>query len=32
MIAARLPMITARDGAIAFNEDGANSGIRARFS
>jgi hypothetical protein len=32
MIAARLPVISARDDAIAFDEDSSNSGIRARFS
>jgi hypothetical protein len=32
MIAARLPVISARDDAIAFDEDSSNSGIRARSS
>jgi hypothetical protein len=32
MIAARLSVISARDDAIAFDEDSSNSGIRARFS
>ena len=32
MIATRLPVISACDNAIAVNEDGSNSGIRARFS
>jgi hypothetical protein len=32
MVAARLPMISARDDAIAFDEDSSNSGIRPRFS
>jgi len=32
MIAARLPVTSARDDAIAVNEDSPNSGIRARFS
>ena len=32
MIAARLPMISARDDAIALYEHSSNSGIRACFS
>jgi len=32
MIAARLPVISARYDAITINEDGSHSGIRARFS
>jgi len=32
MVAARLPVISPRDDAIAFDEDSSNSGIRARFS
>jgi hypothetical protein len=32
MIAASLPVISARDDVIAFDEDSSNGGIRARFS